>query len=356
MEYLDDVAQHDGAEVTLGQSKSALTANPVSNRAKSLWKTLFNWVTLAKDGGCDPAVTTFEMYISRKVSGSIVDAFSAANSIDAARDAISMARTLLWGSAPEYSLRGAVGADISNYLEYIFGTDDVIVAGVIKNFRLTCGSGSPQADVEAILKTHPISPSKIRGIADHISGFVKRRVDELLEAKKPAILERDEFHTMYLSYTRAIDRDMVLNSCAGRPTREQVVHHLPRVFVGQLQLIGLCYEDQLEAVSDYLMSTADRAEWAASGEVDESSFLNLNENLMRSWANKRRACRVAHGHKSAEEQGEALYADCMQLITAVQGMTAPSHFIPGCLHDMADHLHIGWHPNYKSKLVSKEKL
>lgn len=355
MEYLDDVALHDGGGVTLGQSKSALTANPVSDRAKSLWKTLFNWVTLAKGGGCDTAVTTFEMYVSRQVSGGIVDAFSAADSIVAARAAILGARTLLWGPAPEYSLRGAVGADIANYLDCIFSTDDVIVAGVIKNFRLTCGSGSPQADVEAILKTHPISPSKIRGIADHISGFVKRRVDELLEAQKPAILGRDEFHAMYLSYTRAIDRDMVLNSRASRPTGEQVEDHLPRVFVGQLELIGLPYEDQLEAVSDYLMAAADRAEWAASGEVDESSFVELNDNLMRSWTNKRRTCRVAHGHKSAEQQGEALHAECMQLTTAVQGMTTPGHFIPGCLHDMAEHLHIGWHPDYRVKLGAREK-
>lgn len=43
MEVLDDVAQqHPIKGVRLIQSKSALTANPVSDRAKSLWKTLSN--------------------------------------------------------------------------------------------------------------------------------------------------------------------------------------------------------------------------------------------------------------------------------------------------------------------------
>ena len=49
MEYLDDVAEESAQGIKLGQSKSALTANPVANRAKSLWKTLSNWVTLATE-------------------------------------------------------------------------------------------------------------------------------------------------------------------------------------------------------------------------------------------------------------------------------------------------------------------
>lgn len=60
MEVLDDVAQeHAQLGVHLVQSKSALTANPVADRANSLWKTLSNWVTLAAEGGCDPDNTLF---------------------------------------------------------------------------------------------------------------------------------------------------------------------------------------------------------------------------------------------------------------------------------------------------------
>jgi hypothetical protein len=61
MEYLDDVAQEDALGVKLGQSKSALTANPVADRAKALWKTLSNWVTQAEEGSCDPDRTVFEI-------------------------------------------------------------------------------------------------------------------------------------------------------------------------------------------------------------------------------------------------------------------------------------------------------
>lgn len=353
LEYLDDVAQEDAQGVKLGQSKSALTANPVADRAKSLWKTLSNWVTLAEDGGCDPDRTVFEMYISRPVSGTLVEAFSAATTLDAAHAAILIARTALWGKVPEYPQRSKVAAQIAPYVSKVFDADQALVARIIKNFTLTCGSGSPQADVEAILKTHPISQSRIRDIADHMSGIVKNRVDELLEVGKPAIITSDEFHTWYTAYVQRVDRDTVLRSHAKRPSEEEAEGHLPRVFVQQLDLIGSPFEDKLEAVCDYLMAAADRTAWAASGDVDPTSFDELDANLKRSWKNKRIACKVAHGDKALDAQGLALYADCMDVTVAVQQKETPDHFIPGCLHRLADEMSIGWHPEFAARLKLK---
>lgn len=354
MEYLDDVAQQGAEGMALTQSKSALTANPVADRAKSLWKTLSNWVTLAADGGCDPDCTVFEMYVSRPVSGLLVDAFSAAVTSEAAPAALLLARTTLWGKAPKYPLRSKVAAEISPYVDKVFSVDPTLVARVIQNFRLTCGSGSPQADVEAILKTHPISHSRIGDIADHLTGIVKRRVDECLEAGKPAIIARDDFRVWYTAYVQKIDRDLVLRTHAKRPSNKEAEGYLPRVFVQQLDLIGLPFEDKLEAVGDYLMAAADRTTWAASGDVDATSFDELDSNLKRSWKNKRLACKVLHGSKTQEELGLALYADCMGATVAVQQKEAPDHFIPGCLHRLADDQSIGWHPDFAAQLKQEK--
>jgi len=354
MEYLDDVAQEDPEGVKLGQSKSARTANPVADRAKSLWKTLSNWITLAEEDGCDPDRTVFEIYVSRPVSGAMVDAFSAATTLDAAQAAILMARTTLWGKAPKYPLRSAVATEITHYVGKVFGADPELVTRIIKNFTLTCASGSPQADVIAILKKHPISHSRIRDIADHMSGVVKNRIDELLEVGKPAIVTSDEFHTWYTAYVQKIDRDTVLQSHAKRPSDQETEVYLPWVFVQQLDMIGLPFEDKLEAVSDYLMAAADRTAWAASGDVDPTSFDELDVNLKRRWKNKRLACKVAHCDKRLDAQGLALYADCMDLTVAVQQKETPDHFIPGCLHRLAEDLLIGWHPEFAVQLRPKK--
>jgi hypothetical protein len=265
-----------------------------------------------------------------------------------------MARTSLWGEVPEYPQRSNVAAQIAPYVSKVFSADQALVARIIKNFTLTCGSGSPQAEVKAILKTHPISQSRIRDIADHMSGVVKNRVDEFLEVGKPAIITSDEFHIWYTAYVQRIDRDTVLRSHAKRPSEKEAEGHLPRVFVQQLDLIGLPFEDKLEAVGDYLMAAADRTAWAASGDVDPTSFDELDVNLKRGWKNKRIACKVAHGDKPLDAQGLALYADCMDVTVAVQQKETPDHFIPGCLHRLADDLSIGWHPEYEAQLKLKK--
>lgn len=354
MEVLDDVAeQHPKKGVRLIQSKSALTANPVSDRAKSLWKTLSNWVEASAAWDIDLEKTMFEIYVSRPVGGAIVQSFADANSLEAARAAISQARVELWGEAPDFPLKRELAEDIAPYVENVLSADCARMAQIIRNFHLTCGSGSPQSDVEAIIRSDPVSASKVRDIADHMCGVVKRRVDEQLEAGRPAVIGRDEFAGWYATFVRKIDRDTVLLSRARMPSEEEARGLMPKVFVQQLEIIGLSYEDKLEAVSDYLMAAADRTEWAVRGEVDETSFEDLDSVLKRNWKNKRRAGSIQHAGKADDLQGQALYSDCMQLDVPVQAMEPPDHFIPGCLHRLADDMSIGWHPTYEQKLKVK---
>lgn len=354
MEVLDDVAeQHPKKGVRLIQSKSALTANPVSDRAKSLWKTLSNWVEASAAWDIDLEKTMFEIYVSRPVGGAIVQSFADANSLEAARAAISQARVELWGEAPDFPLKSELAEDIAPYVENVLSADCARIAQIIRNFHLTCGSGSPQSDVEAIIRSDPVSASKVRDIADHMCGVVKRRVDEQLEAGRPAVIGRDEFAGWYATFVRKIDRDTVLLSRARMPSEEEARGLMPKVFVQQLEIIGLSYEDKLEAVSDYLMAAADRTEWAVRGEVDETSFEDLDSVLKRNWKNKRRAGSIQHAGKADDLQGQALYSDCMQLDVPVQAMEPPDHFIPGCLHRLADDMSIGWHPTYEQKLKVK---
>jgi len=355
MEVLDDVAQqHPKKGVRLIQSKSALTANPVSDRAKSLWKTLSNWVEASATWDFELEKAVFEIYVSRPVGGKIVQSFADAKTLEAARAAIAQAQLELCGEAPDFPLKDKLAEDIAPYVERVFSADPARSAQIICNFHLTCGSGSPHADVEAIIRSHPVLPSKVADIADHMCGVVKRRVDEQLEAGQPAVIGRDEFAVWYAAYTRKIDRDAVLLSRAKAPSEEESRGLLPKVFVQQMEIIGLSFEDKLEAVSDYLMAAADRTEWAVRGEVDETSFDDLDSVLKRNWKNKRRLSGIQHADKADDLQGQALYFECMQLEVPLQAMVPPDHFIPGCLHRLADDMLIGWHPTYEEQLKVKK--
>jgi hypothetical protein len=175
-----------------------------------------------------------------------------------------------------------------------------------------------------------------------------------LESGRPAVIGRDEFAVWYAAYVRKVDRDIVLLSRAKMPSEEESRGLLPKVFVQQLEIIGLSLEDKFEAVSDYLMAAADRTEWAVRGEVDETSFDDLDSALQRSWKNKRRACNIQHAGKADDLQGQALYSVCMEISVPLQAMEPPDHFIPGCLHRLADDMSIGWHPTYEQQLKAKK--
>lgn len=359
LELLDDVA----SETTTGvqhfvQSKSALRANPVADRSTSLWKSLYNWMQLVKRGLAKVDSAVFELYVSRPVDGAIINAFANADNVDKARLAVSFARELLWGKGPNYPLKLKLSQEVAKYANHVLATDldtNNIVAAIIARTRLVCGSGSPQADIESIISSHPVSQIKVPTIADHMCGWVKRRVDERLEKSLPAVIPRDEFHSAYTSYCRSIDRDTILRSLARKPTDAEKLERMPDIFVQQLDLIGLSFEDKLEAISDFLRSCWDRCIWAKAGDVDESSFDDLDDTLTRTWRNHSRVNKIEHQRKTEIEKGQLLYTKCMGHAAMVQGMEPPAHFIPGCFHRLADEMQVGWHPEYQRQLKSLTK-
>ena len=349
MELLDDVAQQssDGA-TTLTQSKSALTANPVSDRSVTLWKALFNWLELVKRGLVDPAKTIFELYVSRQVDGELIRAFDDSHTTSKAKDAIAKARAEFWGDSSHKSKCGDIPEQLSNYVTPVLTADEDLLLPIIINLRLTCGSGSPQTDIETLIRRAPVSETKVFDIADKLCGWVKRKVDKALENESPAVVLRDDFHREYVSYVRSVDRDLILRSLAKKPSDAEKQERLRDTFVRQLDLIERSFDDKLEAISDFLRACSDRAAWSKAGDVHETSFDDLDENLRRTWKNIAQAAAIEAQSTHAVGRGQLIYVRCMNHKANVQGMEPPLHFVPGCFHGLADEMLIGWHPAYNS--------
>ena len=162
LECLDDVAEESPENgVRLVQSKSALTSNPVADRAKSLWKTLSNWLDFRLSANFPTGKTIFEIYVSRPVDGRSVRAFHDATSTEQVIAAIALAREELWGKGPEYSLRSSLSSDMAKYVNRVLEAETVVLGSILCDFRLVCGSGSPNADLEALIRTHPVRASKV---------------------------------------------------------------------------------------------------------------------------------------------------------------------------------------------------
>jgi hypothetical protein len=351
LEVLDDVAEESAdGRTKLSQSKSALTSNPVADRAPSLWKALFNWCQLVKGGFVDVSRTIFELYVSRKVGGPLVDAFHQAKTPAEAAAALTKARTELWGEPPRYDERSSLSDAVGQFAIPVLEAEDKLVVPIIMNLQLRCSSGSPQADIEAQIRRGPVSEARVFDIANQMCGWVKRHVDKQLERNLPAFVTQDEFHREYVSYVRRIDRDIILKSLAGKPSDAEQKERLFDTFVRQLDLIEFSFDDKLAAISDFLRASSDRARWSEVGDVHEHSFDELNENLKRVWRNHSRATEIEAASSPAIERGQLLHTRCMNHQAKVQNMEPPAHFVPGCLHALADDTVIGWHPAYRELL------
>ncbi|HEY3783351.1 MAG TPA: ABC-three component system protein [Fimbriimonadaceae bacterium] len=348
LEVFDDVAEQASGNVKLVQTKSARGNNPVANRALAMWKTFGIWASQLGDGGLDLSKTCFELYVSRNVSGDIVDAFSSASTSVEAASALLTAKTILFGSGVE-----PLPASLAPHVKTFFDTPHQKLEELVRNFTLVCATDSPHKDLEKIIEPHPVSASKRGVVLDHMCGWVKRRVEELMETNQPAIVARDDFHTVYTAFCRLVDRSQILPSIKYNLTRDEIENTSKQAkpFIKQMLLIDLAEDQILAGTADYLLASASRAAWSASGDVDEESFTELEKALQRAWTNQSAMSKLEFADRKANDLGRLIYFKCMSHRLPLQAMEAPEYFVPGCYQQMADNLTLGWHPSYTTMLA-----
>jgi hypothetical protein len=352
LEVFDDVGVDlpDGRRIA-EQSKLSLDGNPVADRAVGLWKTFSNWVDAVKIGELDPAKTKFELYVSKPVSGPLVKSFSSACSMPDAVKAIEDARQLLWGSPPIFSKKLSLAGSIRDYVSNVLEADKSITCQIILAFTLRQGGRVPQKDFEDLIRKGFVTDEVIGLVADQALGWVKSRTDELLQQGKPAYIERDKFFTEITAFIRRIDRQNILCSFAPDPTQEQIDRDIAaKTYVRQLQIIDLSYDDQIEAVIDYLRSSSDRTIWSAHGLVHEDSFHEFEDGLKKAWKHLKRESDLTYSGNDVVGKGQLLYSKCSLYKAKLQNMDLEDHFTRGSFHTLSNGLIIGWHPDYKSKL------
>ena len=336
LEVLDDVAVTGGLDVVAEQSKSGLAHNPVADRSVDLWKTLFNWVEAIRSGALTTE-TRFILYVAQPYKGSIVERI---NGIDRPQDALSVITNLrdeFWGAEPNRSKKASLPNTIAKYVNGVLGASDDTLSRLFAGLEFVTGSGSPVDDLTPLLKEKAIGDAAVEEILKSILGWTKKRVEKLIEARKPPIINWDEFNQQLIAAARKFDRSELLTPTPVEITESEVEEELQsRQYIQQLRWVDCADGELVRAVNDYLRSSVDRTTWSERGDVLESSFGEFSDHLERHWDNRRRLTEIELSGRPETQIGQAVLTHCLMASVHLQGLEAPSYFVPGSYHALAD--------------------
>jgi len=295
------------------------------------------------EGMLDDQKTIFEIYVGRRHPCHIAKLFHDATTIEASELAIEEARrTLSEGREQTNSLK--------TLLDRVFEPTRKSLVHIVKNFCLTFPLKDPLSDLRRGVGAKWVRPESVELIVQHAHGWVRERIDTLIQARKPAAIAVDDFNREMVSFLPRCDFRTILLSMAGRPTPAQVEAERVRPYVRQLELIEAEDEDIIQAINDYLRSYIERTLWSKAGIVHDRSFEEFEEALLSFWHNKKRQNLLTRTTLTLVQHGQLLLSDCCMKEQRLQGLEVPSFFTPGSYHALADDGELGWHPEYKTRL------
>ena len=343
-EHLDDVAVHhaDGW-LTLEQTKSALSHNPISDWATDLWKTFANWIKTTIKLGLDPSRTRYVLYVTPVKSGARALELHQAQTADQVNAAIEALRADLAARSPLPAC--------AEYIQVLLDADPDLRAAVISNFTLITEDDPVAAIRKSIDLTVP--PAVIDDICEAAIGWVSTTINTLLKAKQPAKIARTDFRKRVLAIVKYRDRDHVLNSVAYSPDASTVASEIRRkTYIRQMELIECDSDEKLRAATDYLRASAARTDWSERGLVDEASLADYDERLERRWRSTKQSVSIQSKGLDDIEAGKLLLVETMKATAdRLQGNDVPPYFSPGSAHSLSDLKAIGWHPRFNDLLT-----
>ena len=352
LEVFEDVGTlAPNGQILASQVKTGLVKNPLTDRSVELWKTLANWVSAVEAGALEPTSAIFEIYVGKHRCGTLALAFHNAQSEAQATAAIGAAAAALFGNG---KTRRKLPADLSGHVSRVLDSDRRRLAQIVKNMRIATARHDPLADLRPLVVTKWVRSESIDIVIQHAHGWLKERLDNLLQTRRPAIISVDEFIEEMRRFMPRCDFRQIVVNMAGPPTSEQIAAERVKTYVRQLELIELEEEGTLEAINSYLRATVMRTKLSEDGIVHDDSFTDFEEALTSFWRNKGRQNHLSHPSHTETQRGQLLFSDCCLHRQKLQGLELPDYFTPGSFQSLADEMEIGWHPAYETLLMKEQ--
>ena len=366
VECFDDVAIKFADDFVVAEQIKSVTSsnNPVSDRSVVFWKTLYNWLRYVQDGSLNINNTVFRLIIMSNKQlnlGDIIKLFHEASDKDQAIVALKSAKKTLWGEKGE--LKNGVPNTYKKYLNELFANNNEdTTLQLITKMYVVIHENDYDEKLRKKFNDQIILPEFADKLFEHMLGWITEKVNEYLKQGMPAIIQSEEYRSALIAQVRTYQQrnsipalSKEIDVASARTEMEQ-----QDVYIQQLDLIEVDYDEKLDAASDFLRTKAEIVERADRGLIVQQGLDEYNNKLKRTWKNKRQIALLAQ-LPSDIEKGKYLYAETNDSASKynLHGSEVPSFFGSGILQMLANKPHpepqIGWHPSYKDFLKKRSE-
>ncbi|AYB32514.1 hypothetical protein D4L85_18885 [Chryseolinea soli] len=348
----DIVVSLNNGDKIFEQDKSSIDSYPFNPSKIDLWKTLDIWLEASKADELDLNKTTLYLVTNKSKPGSLAEQIGLAIDEDDINKSLAALKNA--GKNPSETIKEKVNNVLSN--------SDDLLKKLISRIRYKDGNSVFGIELQAKLISdlqlnHDDEPESI--IAE-LYGWTFQLVVEQWRAKKPAIIERDSFIRKKNNCIKnRIEK--IFNSNAievSRITAHDQNNELDSHYVEQLKIINCEQEEIIEAIRDYLSSAIKKTEISQKGYLTSQDFHNTGQGLIRRWKIIFNSEKVNNKRNPlpSEELGKMILYRTMDHNATIGTFKTSNYFLTnGMYHALADELAVGWHPEYRAKIMSLKK-
>jgi len=366
VEKLDDVAvQSPDGSVVAEQVKSVTSVgNPTTDRSIVFWKTLYNWYKYILDGSLELDKTTFRMVVMANhelEAGDIILKLNKAITKETAKNTLSDAKMNIWGAND--ALKSTVPDSYGKYLDILFATENEdLVSQIIAKFSLDIHENDYDDKLLNKFRGQTIDAEFADNLFIFMLGWVNNAVNEYTKEGLPAVIKSVDYRNTLVTQSRMYNQRNSIPALSSEIATDEARIEVESqdVYIQQLDLIEMDFDDKLEAASDFLRTKAETTIRADKGLFAPQSLQDYNDKICRLWKNKRTQTMLS-ASDSDITKGKLLYAQTSEAVPQfrLEDNALPSFFGSGTLQTLAnepcDEPAIGWHPDYKKLLKGGEQ-
>ena len=353
IEKLDDVAfEQNGMPYELLQSKYHGKSGNLTDRSADIWKTIRIWAEMISNPSQQYEYAIYTLLTTEQAKpGSLAEMLGTGVNRDVGQAMITMREICVEAS----NQTNQKGYQAFNNLE------EWQQEKLLRSTYIICQCPDI-AQVGSDIKKQ----LRITATVDHLDAFYTRLEGEWFKKSINAMsgdqegriclsdlrADLDELRSQFLPSNLPADYDDVM-------PEYMELDHDDKLFVKQMELLGVTDRMIRNAVLDYYKAYQQRSRWSRDGFLKPGEIKKYMARLQDEW--EQRAAMQEVEYDLSQETGKtkagiALYKQCQyESVIPIRPAFNANYVSRGSYHDLADNKEIGWHPDYLELLQEAEQ-